>query len=82
MIGILDEVLRESRGGPYLEMPDYMMKECIMGKWTSVGADKPRPYISISISYTVLPQSKKEKEIRSLLYASLSHFPERKHGSN
>lgn len=37
MIGILDEVLRESRGGPYLEMPDYMMKECIMGKWTSVG---------------------------------------------
>lgn len=37
MIGILDEALRETTAGPYLEMPDYMMNECIMGNCTSVG---------------------------------------------
>lgn len=37
MIGILDEALRESTAGPYLEMTDYTINECIVGNWTSVG---------------------------------------------
>lgn len=37
MIGILDEALKESRAGPYLEMPDFMMNECIVGNCTNVG---------------------------------------------
>lgn len=34
---ILDEALRESSSGPYLDMPDCVMNECIVGYGTDVG---------------------------------------------
>lgn len=39
MIRILDEALKTSKAWPYLEMPDYVMDKCTVGK-NSSGEDR------------------------------------------
>ena len=56
-----------------------------MGNWTIVGVQQTMAIYSISISYSVLAQRKREMAMQRLLglhSACLSHFPEHKHGSN
>lgn len=70
---MLDEALRESSAGPYLEMPDCMMNECIVGYWTDVG----KTYCGLlqHINFVYSTEKQKDMELRSLSASNMHRFP-------